>query len=433
MEMGTGKTRTALQLIVERINANKINKVLWFCPCSVKPTIKKELEKHIDNPDVFRIEGIESLSSSVRLNCELLKYVQENQVFLIVDESNLVKNHRAQRTVNIERLAAHCKYKLILNGTPISKCEKDLFAQWYILDWRILGYRSFWSFAANHLEYDERIPGKINRCLNTDYLVRKIAPYTYQIKKSECLQLPEKTYSMKYFELTNEQYEHYQAVKEEFLDQVDELESTTIYKLFTALQHVISGNKVVSKGDQPMRSKKFFKDAMSNPRIRFLLELLSKIDGKVVIWCKYTHEIEAITSILGDDAVAFYGEVSKKQRAINAELFSKDKKYFVANKTCAGYGLNLQFCNYAIYYSNDWDWATRSQSEDRLHRIGQNSNVHIIDIVADYTIDERILKCLDRKERLSDAFKYYLTKMQNKDDLRRWIDGVEDIQQQKCL
>src|SRR5574344_486835 len=299
MEMGTGKTRTALQLIVERINADKINKVLWLCPCSVKPTIKKELEKHVDNTDNFRIEGIESLSSSVRLNCELLKYVQENHVYLIVDESNLVKNHRAQRTINIERLAECCKYKLILNGTPVSKCEKDLFSQWYILDWRILGYRSFWSFAANHLEYDERIPGKINRCLNTDYLVRKIAPYTYQIKKSECLQLPEKTYSIKYFELTDEQYEHYRAVKEEFLDQVDELESTTIYKLFTALQHVISGNKVVSKGDQPMRSKRFFKNAMSNPRIRFLLELLSKIDGKVVIWCKYTHEIEAITAILG--------------------------------------------------------------------------------------------------------------------------------------
>lgn len=428
MEMGTGKTRTALQLIAERINADKVNKVLWLCPCSVKPTIKKELEKHIDSPDMFRIEGVESLSSSIKLNIDLLKYVQENQVYLIVDESNLVKNHRAQRTVNIERLATHCKYKLILNGTPISKCEKDLFAQWYILDWRILGYRSFWSFAANHLEYDERIKGKINRCLNTDYLVRKIAPYTYQIKKSECLQLPEKTYSRRYFDLTDEQYFHYRMVKEEFLMQVDELESTTIYKFFTALQHVISGNKVLSEADKPMKSKNFFKHPIDNPRIQILLDLLSKIEGKVVIWCKYTHEIENISSILGNEAVCFYGEVSKKKRAINADLFANDKKYFVANKTCAGYGLNLQFCNYAIYYSNDWDWATRSQSEDRLHRIGQNNNVHIIDIVADGTIDERILKCLSRKESLADAFKYYITKMQNKDDLRRWVDGVEDIQ-----
>ncbi len=213
MEMGTGKTRTALELIYRRLVVGKVNKVLWLCPCSVKTTIRKELQKHIDGDfSYFRIEGIESLSSSIKLNCELLEYVKNNKVFLIVDESNLVKNHRAKRTINIERLAEHCQYKLILNGTPVSRCEKDLFSQWYILDWRILGYKSFWSFAANHLEYDERVPGKINRCLNTDYLVRKISPYTYQRKKSECLQLPEKTYSKKYFILTDEQYWHYKKV-----------------------------------------------------------------------------------------------------------------------------------------------------------------------------------------------------------------------------
>lgn len=434
MEMGTGKTRTALELIYRRLVVGKVNKVLWLCPCSVKTTIRKELQKHIDGDfSYFRIEGIESLSSSIKLNCELLEYVKNNKVFLIVDESNLVKNHRAKRTINIERLAEHCQYKLILNGTPVSRCEKDLFSQWYILDWRILGYKSFWSFAANHLEYDERVPGKINRCLNTDYLVRKISPYTYQRKKSECLQLPEKTYSKKYFILTDEQYWHYKKVKEEFLLQLDEFEPHTIYRLFTALQHVLTGNRVVSKYDEPIRTVPFFEKPKDNPRIQILLSLLERIDDKVVIWCKYTHEIENISNILGNDAVCFYGEITKKQRDINTDLFANKKKYLIANKSCASYGLNLQFCNYAIYYNNDWDWATRSQSEDRLHRIGQNNNVHIIDIVADGTLDERILKCLERKEGLSDAFKYYITKTQNKKDIGRWIDGVEDIQQQKCV
>ena len=96
-------------------------------------------------------------------------------------ESNLIKNPKAKRTENITRLGEYCRYRLILNGTPITKTEADLYSQWYFLDWRVLGYKSFWSFAANHLEYDDA--GRIIRSLNTDYLTKKMAPYSYQVKK----------------------------------------------------------------------------------------------------------------------------------------------------------------------------------------------------------------------------------------------------------
>lgn len=84
------------------------------------------------------------------------------------------------------------KYKPILNGTPLSKNEKDLYQQWRILDRHILGYSSFWSFAANHIEYDSKV--RIRRCLNLDYLSEKIAPYTFQVKRNECVGLPAKNY-----------------------------------------------------------------------------------------------------------------------------------------------------------------------------------------------------------------------------------------------
>lgn len=430
MEMGTGKTRTALELISQRLQAGKVDFVLWLCPCFVKGTIKAELEKHIEaGLEHFRIEGIESLSSSVRLNSDLLQLVQNKKVYLIVDESNLVKNHNAQRTMNIERIAEHCQYKLILNGTPISKCEKDLFAQWYILDWRILGYQSFWSFSANHLEYDDKIPGRINRVLNVGYLVKKIAPYTYQVKKEECLKLPDKKYSIKYFDLERSQREHYYDVKEEFLMQLDELKPSTIYRLFTACQHVVSGNRVISKYSESIETEPFFKNDLDNPRIQALLDTIN--DNKTIIWCKYTSEIKAISKILSDRygpdaAVEFYGEVGKKQRNSAIQKFSDNAQFFIANKTCAGYGLNLQFCNNVIYYSNDWDWATRAQSEDRVHRMGQEFDVNITDICGNCTLDERILKCLHKKEKLVDSFKSSIEKLKNKKDLREWIDGVEE-------
>ncbi len=430
--MGTGKTRTALELIARRYNAGKVDHILWLCPCSVRPTIQAELRKHVDGDvSMFSVYGIESLSSSDRLYLKLLQLAQSNNLYLIVDESNLVKNPRAIRTQRIIELSKLCRYKLILNGTPISRCEADLFAQWYIIDWRILGYQSYWSFAANHLEYDEKIPGKIRRVLEVDYLVRKITPYTYQVKKSECLDLPIKTYTSWDFDMTEKQRNHYRWVMDEYLMYLNELKPETIYTLFTALQHVTAGRRVLTSPKERMKTAPMFGNPMDNPRIQALFDALDRTDDKVIIWCRYSHEIKDITKLLreqyGDESVVeFYGEISKKRREINAEKFAMDARFFVANKTCAGYGLNLQFCSYMIYYSNDWDWATRSQSEDRVHRMGQDKNVHIIDIYARKSIDGRILDCLSRKESLVDSFKGSIDGIQ-KEDIRKWINDSYGI------
>ncbi|MCD3217435.1 DEAD/DEAH box helicase [Clostridium botulinum] len=430
MEMGTGKTRTALELIDKRIKKGRVNHVLWLCPCSVKENLRKDIIKHTgeEHKDLITICGIETLSSSIKSNRQMLDLVQNKQCYLIVDESNLVKNFRAKRTKNIIRLAEHCKYKLILNGTPISRNEEDLFSQWYILDWRILGYQSFWSFAANHLEYDPNIPGRVVECLNTDYLVKKIAPYSYQVKKSECLDLPPKTYDTYYFYLSDEQEEEYERVKDLFLACVDEFEPNTLYRLFTALQLVLSGKKIVSNIRESIKSKNIFNSTEDNPRIEILQTIISEISEKVIIFCKYTQEIKDIVDLLNNQygegtAIPFHGELSLKKRQENLNKFCTTSRFLIANKTCAGYGLNLQFCNYIIYYSNDWDYSTRSQSEDRVHRIGQNKNVHIIDICASNKLDERILKCLWRKENLVDSFKKELEHQKHKKDLELWISG----------
>lgn len=434
LEMGTGKTRTALELIIRRFNKSKVEHIVWLCPFSIKRTIEREIKKHIgDDLSMFTICGIETLSSSIRANVQLLRLVQEKKCFLIVDESNLVKNHRAKRTQNIIRLAGHCPYRLILNGTPISKNEADLYAQWYILDWRILGYQSFWSFSRNHIEWDERARGRIRYMRNVDYLTRKIAPYAYQVTKAECLDLPPKTYGNIYYDLTEAQRQHYNDVANELLFEVDELEPETIYRLFAGLQNVIGGLRV-DTSKKTLKSHPFFENSLDNPRIQALLNALEGVTEKTIIFCKYTHEINQIVEVLNarygpGAAVPFNGEVKPREREVNLRSFEDSAQFFVANKTCAGYGLNLQFCSFVVYYSNDWDYATRSQSEDRVHRIGQQKNVHIIDICAEGTLDERILKCLYRKERLVESFKSQIKRKKDMDIgvLKSWIEGADPV------
>jgi hypothetical protein len=124
-EMGLGKTRTALEFIVKRYTAGKINNVLWLCPCSIKDGIRFNISEHSDGTDFIHIYGIESLSQSDKLYLKLLDMVGKTKTMLVVDESNLVKNHFAKRTSRIQAIGELCPYRMILNGTPISKNEAD--------------------------------------------------------------------------------------------------------------------------------------------------------------------------------------------------------------------------------------------------------------------------------------------------------------------
>nr|DAV52478.1 MAG TPA: Chromatin remodeling complex ATPase [Caudoviricetes sp.] len=420
MEQGTGKTRTALEIIKNKMNKGKIEVILWLCPCSVKNNLKEDIIKHtgeLPTENNIIIRGIESLSSSDKLYLQLSELVKNYKVYLIVDESNLVKNKMAIRTERIISISSFCKYKMILNGTPISKNEADLFAQWYILDWRILGYKSFYSFAANHLEYKKvRLPSgreimtdQIIRVLNVDYLTEKIAPYMYQIKKDEVLkELKPKQYHMRYFFLDDLQEEEYYETKELFLFNVVDWRSETIFKLFSALQHITSGKKVLSAPEKRMRTEKMY-TWENNPRIQCLKRTLEDIgEDKCIIFAKYQDEINDIALLLQSENksyIEFTGKISQKKRQENREKFKNDVQFMLANKQCGAYGLNLQFCHNIIFYSNDFDLATRLQAEDRVHRIGQEKTVNIYDICCEYTIDVFIANCLQNKSNLLDSFK----------------------------
>ena len=216
MEMGTGKTRTAIEIIHRR--QARVSKIVWFCPVSLKQTIRHELKKHTDSSDLdihcfdqktnqenipavfWYIVGIESMSLSARVILTINDLVDIN-TFVIVDESSYIKGHRSARANWITDLSQKAKYRMILTGTPISQGVVDLFSQFRFLSPKILGYQSFYSFSANHLEYSERFPGMIVQAHNTEWIAAKIKPYVYQITKEECLDLPKKLYETRYFRI----------------------------------------------------------------------------------------------------------------------------------------------------------------------------------------------------------------------------------------
>jgi SNF2 family DNA or RNA helicase len=140
-------------------------------------------------------------------------------------------------------------------------------------------------------------------------------------------------------------------------------------------------------------------------RMNELLSILEEVEGKVIIWANYVHDIEKIVEVLkktyGEDStVAYYGAIDANTRQNNIALYQAENgntRYFVGNTQTGGYGITLTAANTVIYYSNNYDLEKRLQSEDRAHRIGQKNIVTYIDLIAEKTVDERIVKALRNK------------------------------------
>jgi hypothetical protein len=424
MEMGTGKTRTAIELAKFRVG--KIDKVIWCCPVSVKETIKQEILKHTDcsKDEIYVFDskttdinipnagwiavGIESIGQSDRVTVALNNIITD-QTMLVVDESSFIKGYRSKRAQRLTIIGERARYKLILTGTPLSHGIVDLYSQMKFLSPKILNYASFYSFATNHLVYDERFKNMVVGVLNEGYIARKINPYVYQVTKEECLSLPEKLYDTWYFEMDSSQRMDYEYEKQEFIENItqENINIGEVFTLFLHLQQIVSGfrNKV----------------KYNSRREETMLNIIDTFDPdeKVIIWAKYKEDIRAITSALSGVGKfeIFTGETkqSKRQKIIDG-FQNGDIRFLVSTPSAGGFGITLTAASKVIFYNNSFKYSERIQAEDRCHRIGQEKKVTYIDIICSDSIDGKIYRSLMDKEDVVEAFKKEVEKIKDKNE-----------------
>jgi SNF2 family DNA or RNA helicase len=153
-----------------------------------------------------------------------------------------------------------------------------------------------------------------------------------------------------------------------------------------------------------------------NPRLRCLKTVLEPITHKVIIWARFTNDIDIICQELGDACVRYDGRIKHDDREAALRRFREDDtvRYFVANPAALSMGVTLTQAKTVVYYSNNFALEKRLQSEDRAHRIGQDTSVNIIDIVAKNTVDGHITDTLIRKFQLAAQI--------TGDRLREWLN-----------
>ena len=160
---------------------------------------------------------------------------------------------------------------------------------------------------------------------------------------------------------------------------------------------------------------------IKNNRVSELLNVLDEVEGKAVIWCHWRHDINNVVAAISKDygprsVVTYYGDTTTedRQKAIK-EIQNPDSevRVLVGTPQTGGYGITLTEANTMIYFSNGYDLEKRTQSEARIDRIGQTRNMTYVDIIAEKTVDEKIVKSLRKKINIASEVMG--------EELRKWI------------
>lgn len=434
MDMGTGKSKVLIDTIAALYDAGKIDSALILAPKGVyKNWVGKELPTHMPehieaktaywasplskaHKDAIReiwkpnfdlhifVMNIEALSSGKAEDVAAgFIRMHGGKTLVAIDESTVIKNHKAKRTKAAVRVAKLAKYKRILTGSPITKSPLDLYSQFLFLGEELLGFRSYYSFCSRYADMIKRNGGahQYNQILgfrNLDELTKSIQPFSYRVTKEECLDLPEKNYIMRSIELTPEQKTVYNQLKSSAVALLDDMEMVSANAVITQLLrlHQVSCGFVNTDEGNTVEIK--------NNRLSELMSILEEVSGKAIIWANYRHDImaieENIAKVYGPSSVAsYFGDTDgeKRQEIVNDFQTKDELRFFVGQPRTGGYGITLTAASTVVYYSNNYDLEVRLQSEDRAHRIGQTSSVTYIDLVAEKTVDEKIVGALRKK------------------------------------
>jgi len=449
MEMGTGKTKVAIDTMGYLYESGNINAALIVAPKGVYDNwVQNEIPRHL--PDrigrfVVRWQAVTTKAFEERvlqlfglkrrtpeeqgpalqifvMNVEAFSTPRGAEIatkfltkypnnIVIIDESTTIKNRSASRTKALMRIGRIAKYRRVLTGSPITKSPMDLFSQCLFLSDKALGYGSYFAFQARYAIIVQRKLGArsfqdIVGYRHLDELNAALEKFSTRVLKKDCLDLPDKIYLRREIALTDEQRSAYEQMRLLALVQLEEegaaATTQSVLTQILRLQQIVCGH--ITTDDGELRE-------LPSRRLDELETVLQEVQGKAIIWANWVHDIQAITKMLakayGADSVAsYYGQTPQDERQAIVDRFQdpgNPLRFFVGQPRTGGYGITLTAANTMVYYSNSYDLEVRLQSEDRAHRIGQRHPVTYIDFVSPKTVDEKILKALREKINVSDT------------------------------
>ena len=362
-----------------------------------------EIEKHAGHADYVIDRPVGGAIYTIT-NCEKLSLKKSLEPILATawslvacDESTRFKTPSAKRTKALHKIKA--KRRVILTGTPITGKPQDAWAQLEFVEPGIFG--SWWSFVDRYLvkDYFGAITGV--KPSGATELRERIESRSYRVLKEQVLDLPPKVYEDRWVELTGDQKRAYDQMKKELQVKIEGVHAITASTILTQLLRLtqITAGLIGAGTDYT-----WLAESAKIAELDTLLE--DELQGKqVVIFGLYQRELEELAKrySTATPPPIIYGPTPEHRRSeIIADFQRGAYQYLFVQSHTGGIGINLTAAQYAVYYTRGWSLEDYLQSQDRLHRIGQQGNVTIIHLGAKGTVDEMIGKALADKQNMAD-------------------------------
>ena len=377
MKMGTGKTRVAIELA--KLKQNDFDYIVWIAPASLifSSNYKEEIAKWTDGLiREIKFYTIESVGSSDTKYIDLYNTIDKFKTFCIVDESITIKNTESKRTIRLLKIWNKFTFRLILNGTLLTQGLIDLYSQIQFIHPAILNM-SETEFANKFLTYrkdGEKSWKRWSISANEEALVEMIRPYIFDCETENLLK---KNFCNINCFLNNYEVNNYIREKEKFFSKLQiSGKQIDFLSVIQKLQHIYTINC----------KEKFIK----------LVELINNIKKrgeKTLVFCKYLDEVEFIKQHISCSVLTGF---EGKKNAIND--FKNKEDVLLLTYGVGSFGLNLQFANNIIFFSQTFDYKHKEQAIYRIYRTGQEKNCYIYNLYVNTNLENIIRTSLEKKE-----------------------------------
>ena len=416
-EQGLGKTKIGLDLALVWLEAGVVDSVLvvtkkgllenWFNEISIhthiRPSILTQDRKKnfylFNSPIEIYLCHYEVLNSE---KSRLELFLKTRKVGIILDESHKIKNPNSRITQALFDLSHGFEKKCIMTGTPIANRPYDLWSQVYFLDKGESLGEDFDSFKSSiDLTKDIAVSQEKRDCFedSLSLLFDKIKPFSVrETKLSSSLVLPNKEVRNVCVEMKGKQASLYSVFESDISVEIEKSGKTVFDDVNAVLKRLM---RLVQVASNPLVVDDSYDEVPTKfIRLREILKDVVESGSKAIVWTSFIKNADWLSSSLRDmGAVKVHGKMGINYRNSNLRKFKEQDncKILVATPASSKEGLTLTQANWCIFYDRSFSLDDYLQAQDRIHRISQEKTCHIVNLIAEESIDEWVDRLLSAK------------------------------------
>jgi non-specific serine/threonine protein kinase len=414
-DMGLGKTLQTITFFQHRRNGGQKAASLVVCPTSLIYNWQAELDKfapdlryhiyygtgRVWNEDLLQANDL-IISTYGIVRSDINELSKANWDYVVLDESQAIKNPDAQTTKAVSLLKARNRF--CLSGTPLQNNTYDLYAQFQFLNPGLLGSREvFRTEFANPIDKQgQSAPRATLRKMLTPFMLRRT-------KEQVAKDLPDKTEMTLWCEMEPEQravYDEYRRYyRDSLLQRIDQdgMAASAIHILEALL-------RLRQLCDHPSLVKNAEVKTKESVKLDELRREISEnaAGRKVLIFSQFTEMLGLIAEDFKKNEISFVyldgkTKAADRKKAVNIFQEDPDVQVFLVSLKAGGVGLNLTAAEYVYVVDPWWNPAVEAQAIDRTHRIGQTKKIMAYRMICKGSIEEKVMQLQARKRSLAEG------------------------------